>query len=254
MKVVLSPAKALDENRQLKVDKFTIPYFINEADFLVEKLQKLSRMELGKLMKLSENLTDLNYFRYKNWEKPTDFNSIVRPAIAQFDGAAFKGFDVTSLTPATLENAQNQLRVLSGLYGILKPLDLLYPYRLEMGTKWKVDSENKNLYAFWKAKVTAYLKSELLPNEVLINLASSEYFKVVDQKQLKRRIITPVFKEFKNDKYKVVMMYAKTARGKMARAIIDQKYDSFEKLKAYNIDGYSYNALLSSDNEWVFIR
>lgn len=205
-------------------------------------------------MKLSPQLTDLNYHRYQQWEKPMKKEKEVKQAIALFNGAAYKGLDATSLSESELLALQDNLRILSGLYGILKPLDLIYPYRLEMGTKFAVDSKRKNLYAFWKDQLTDFLNKETTPDDTIVNLASTEYFKAIDTKKLQARVITPIFKEIKGDTYKVVMMYAKTARGKMLRYIVRENIENAEALKGYAVDGYSYNESLSSEQEWVFVR
>ncbi|MEX1192859.1 MAG: peroxide stress protein YaaA [Brumimicrobium sp.] len=254
MKILLSPAKSLDFDRDIKTPKQTKAPFLEDADYLAKKLSKLSKKKLGKLMNLSEQLTDLNYDRYQAWKKPEELADNVKPAITVFTGEVYKGFEVETLSQKDLKNAQEQVRILSGLYGILRPLDLMYPYRLEMGTKWKVTPKTKNVYDYWGSKIADFLNNESKDDEVIINLASNEYFKAVDKKTIKPKIITPVFKELKGDQYKVIMMYAKHARGAMAKDIIQNQYNSVEDLKGYNIDGYSYNEALSSENEWVFVR
>lgn len=254
MKIVISPAKSLDYNQDISTPKDSTAPFIEDADYLANKLQKMPAKKLGDLMKLSQNLTDLNYERYQNWEKPNEVSESVKPALTVFTGEVFKGIDCATFSKKDFENAQKQLRILSGLYGILRPLDLMYPYRLEMGTKWNVTPNTKNLYKFWGTKLSEYLNDEMNDEEVLVNLASNEYFKAIDRKTLKARVVTPVFKELKGDKYKVIMMYAKHARGAMARDIIKSQYKNIEDLKGYNIDGYSYSEQLSSEDEWVFIR
>ena len=171
-----------------------------------------------------------------------------------FSGEVYRGLDLASLNSEELEIATKSLRILSGMYGILKPNDLIYPYRLEMGTRFSPIEEQKNLYEFWKDKIAKTLKKELEKEEVIVNLASNEYFKAVDIQQIKNRIITPVFKEFKNGKFSIVMMYAKHARGAMARYLIQNQISNIEELKLYNIDGYSFDANQSTENEWVFVR
>jgi cytoplasmic iron level regulating protein YaaA (DUF328/UPF0246 family) len=168
----------------------------------------------------------------------------------------YRGIDVESLNSTEIQAAQNQLRILSGLYGMLKPLDLMYPYRLEMGTKLKITNKTTNLYQYWGTKIAQKLNEELATetNPVLVNLASNESFKAIDQKTLKAKVITPVFKEFKNGKYSIVMMYAKHARGAMARYIIQQNIQDVEALKTYTVDGYSFDVNQSTDVEWVFTR
>ena len=254
MKIIISPAKSLDYNRQIKTPKTSVAPFIDDAEYLVKKLSKLSSKQLEKLMKLSTNLADLNHHRYQNWKTPNVLDADVQPAITVFTGEVYKGLDVQSFSDKDYLNAQHQLRILSGLYGLLRPLDLMYPYRLEMGTKFNVTSNISNLYAFWKAKITTYLNEEMGEDEVLINLASNEYFKAIDKKALKARVITPIFKDLKGDKLKVIMMYAKHARGAMAKFIIQKQYASIEDLKTYNVDGYSYSDTHSTEDEWVFIR
>lgn len=254
MKIILSPAKALNFEQQLCTNQFTQASFIKQANFLAEELKQLSINELRGLMKLSESLAELNYNRYQQWQSPTQPGEWIKPAIALFNGAAYKGLDAPSLSLADIEFAQNNLRVLSGLYGILRPLDLMYPYRLEMGTRWKIDSSTANLYQFWNTQLADFLNNEMEKEEILVNLASTEYFKAIDLNTINAEIITPVFKESKNDTLKVVMMYAKTARGKMARWIIQQRITAKEALKSYEVDGYSYQEELSSATEWVFVR
>ena len=254
MKIVVSPAKSLDFERSIETPKPTVAPFLEEADYLANKLGKLSSKKLGELMKLSTQLSDLNYERYQNWKAPKELSDDSKPALTVFTGEVFKGIDATTFSQKDFENAQKQLRILSGLYGVLRPLDLMYPYRLEMGTKWNVTPKTKNLYQYWGTKIADYLNAEMEEDEVLVNLASNEYFKSVDTKVLKAKVITPVFKELKGDKYKVIMMYAKHARGAMARDIIQSQYKDVNDLKGYNVDGYSYNEGLSTEDEWVFVR
>jgi cytoplasmic iron level regulating protein YaaA (DUF328/UPF0246 family) len=254
MKMVISPAKSLDYEQRIDVPTTSKAPFIEEADYLAKKLQKMSARKMGDLMHLSSNLADLNYARYQNWEQPLKKGEVALPAVTVFTGEVYKGLDATSFSEIDFANAQKQLRILSGLYGILRPLDLMYPYRLEMGTKWSITPSIKNLYQYWGRKLSEFLNNEMEDGEVLVNLASNEYFKALDKKSLKARVVTPVFKELKGDRYKVVMMYAKHARGKMARDIIQSGYTSVEDLKGYNVDGYSFNEGLSNDDEWVFVR
>jgi cytoplasmic iron level regulating protein YaaA (DUF328/UPF0246 family) len=254
MKVLLSPTKSLDYDKEVSVPFETQAPFIENAEYLADKLKKFSRKKLGDLMHLSTSLTDLNYERYQAWESPKELGKKSRPAASVFTGEVFKAFDLETLSSEEMTKAQQVIRILSGLYGILRPLDLMAPYRLEMGTKWQVTPKKKNLYSYWGTSLADFLNEEMDKDEVLINLASNEYFKAIDKKVIKPRIITPVFKELKGDKYKVVMIYAKHARGAMARDIVQQDYQTVEDLKGYNIDGYSYNEQLSSENEWVFVR
>ena len=228
--------------------------FLKESKQLINKLQKLSVKKIESLMHISTELAELNYTRFQNWEDPKDVTENVTSAIFAFNGEVYKGFNAQTLSKDQLYKAQGTIRILSGLYGILKPLDLLYPYRLEMGTKWSVTPKQKNLYQFWGTKLADYLNSEMQEGEVLIDLASTEYSKAVEKKIIKAKIITPVFKEFKNGEFKIVMMYAKHARGAMARYIVVNAIEDSEQLKLYNIDGYMYDANQSTDNTWVFIR
>jgi cytoplasmic iron level regulating protein YaaA (DUF328/UPF0246 family) len=254
MKIVISPAKSLDYTREINTPTPTIAPFLDDAHQLALKLQKLSPKKIAALMHLSPQLADLNYARFQNWEKPLTPSDETKPAVTVFTGEVYKGLDVDTFTQKDFENAQSQLRILSGMYGVLRPLDLMYPYRLEMGTKWDITPKTKNLYQYWGKQLADYLTNEMTDNEVLINLASNEYFKAIDKKKLKVRVITPIFKELKRDQFKVVMMYAKHARGAMARDIIKNQYKSPEDLKGYHVDGYSYNESLSTADEWVFVR
>lgn len=251
--ILLSPAKSLDYSQSIPNKPFiSQPVFIKESEKLVKKLRKFSSKKLEKLFHVSSEIASLNYDRFQQWEKPLEEKELIKSCIEVFNGEAYKGLNPSSFTGEELEYAQEHLRILSGLYGILKPLDLMFPYRLEMGTKWEIDSKNKNLYAFWTEKITKQLKAE--KPAFIINVASNEYFKVIDFKKLGIKTIIPVFKDFKNGEYKVIMMYAKHARGAMARFCIQNKISDIEHIKLFNADGYSYNDLLSNENEWVFTR
>ena len=254
MKVLISPAKTIDIKELDKSFDYSVANFLLESSQLVKKLKKFSVKKIEALMHVSTDLAQINHTRFQNWSEPIELNSDVSPAIFAFNGEVYKGFDAKSLTEEQLESAQNKVRILSGLYGVLKPLDLLYPYRLEMGTKWSITPNQKNLYQFWGKKLSLFLNDEMGKGEVIINLASSEYFKAIDKKHLKNAVITPVFKEFKNGDYKIVMMYAKHARGAMARYIVTNKIESAEELKLYNVDGYSFDVNQSTENEWVYVR
>jgi cytoplasmic iron level regulating protein YaaA (DUF328/UPF0246 family) len=253
MKILISPAKSIDE-KALKSSVSTIPIFQNEAQKIVKNLRKFKVEDLKDLMSISEDLAQLNFKRYKNWKKSTSENEALISAGSAFSGEVYRGLDLSSLSTEELEIATKDLRILSGMYGVLKPTDLIYPYRLEMGTRFSPIEEQKNLYEFWQDKIAKTLKKELEKEEVIVNLASHEYFKAVDIKQIKNRIITPVFKEFKNGKFSIVMMYAKHARGAMARYLIQNQLANIEELKIYKIDGYSFDANQSTENEWVFVR
>lgn len=252
MKVLLSPAKAIDINGKVQTTEYSTPVFLKEAEGLVKKLKGMSPKKLKGLMHISEDLAELNYQRYQSWEPKVDLNADRTQAIAAFNGEAYRGFDASSLTEKELKVAQEKVRVLSGLYGVLKPLDAFSPYRLEMGTNWAVTPAKKNLYQFWGDKLTKELNDE--EKDVIVNVASNEYFKATNPKKLKARVITPVFKEFKNGEYKVVMVYAKHARGAMARYIVKNNIEDPEQIKLFDTDGYHYDDNLSKGDEWVFTR
>ncbi len=253
MLVVLSPAKKLNENHSV-LENATIPQFVDEAEKLISNLKKYSPKKLSKLMSLSDSLSELNVERYQSWDKKHTIKTAKTAALI-FDGEVYTGLDAVSFSKKEMNYAQDNLRILSGLYGILKPLDVVHPYRLEMGTKLKVGRKN-NLYEFWGDKVVDEV-NQVLENQkekTLINLASNEYFKVVNTKKLKGDVITPVFKDFNNGQYKTVMVYAKKARGMMANYIIKNKLEKVEDLKGFNADGYCFNAAASKANELVFLR
>ncbi len=256
MKILLSPAKSMDFTQVNEQPEPTTAHFIDNADYLAKKMQKLSSKKISKLMHVSTELADLNYERYQAWEKPEEKSEHNLSCIFAFTGEVYKGFDAQSLTQKQLEKAQDQVRILSGLYGLLKPLDLIYPYRLEMGTQWSVTPKTKNLYAYWGSKIAEQLNKELkeADEDTIVNLASAEYFRSVDRKKLKAKVITPVFKEFKNGEYKVVMIFAKHARGAMARYIVKHNIKDAETLKGYDVDGYRFDAKQSNEDEWVFTR
>ena len=252
MKIIISPAKSLDFESKVPTDIYTQPRFLEQSKKLNKKLKTLSKKNLSDLMKISDDLSALNYERNQTWETPfTKENS--KQAIYSFTGAVFKGIDVNSLSAKKIPVLQERLRILSGLYGLLKPLDLIQPYRLEMGTRLKVGS-TENLYKFWNDTLANSLNEELEDDELLVNLASTEYFKALPKKTLKIPMITPVFKDLKNGEYKIVMTYAKMARGLMVRYIIDNDVKTIEGLKSFNIDKYRFSESLSSETELVFTR
>lgn len=252
MKIVISPAKSLDLDSKIPTKKYTEASFLKEAAQLNKVLKKKSRKDLSSLMKISDALADLNWQRNQEWELPfTEENS--RPSIYTFSGAVFQGLDAFSLEKEKIDVLQNSLRILSGQYGLLKPLDLMQPYRLEMGTKLPV-GKNKNLYEFWKKKITTQLNNELEDGELFVNLASNEYYKAVDEKALKVPVITPVFKDFKNGEYKTIMTYAKLARGYMTRYIIDKDAKTMDDLKGFNYEGYGFSEEMSNETALVFTR
>lgn len=252
MKILLSPAKKIDLAKRVQTKETSTPKLMSEASYLAKKLKGLSAKKIGDMMKLSPELADLNYERYQSWSEEVKLSDDTARAIEAFDGEVYRGFDALSLNEKELKLAQDKVRILSGLYGILRPLDVIHPYRLEMGTKWAVTSAKKNLYAYWGDKVIDQLNAE--ESELIVNLASTEYFKVLPKKKLKTRVITPVFKEFKNGEYKVVMVYAKKARGMMARYIVQNNIEEAEMIKGFDTDGYGFDANLSKADEWVFTR
>ncbi|MEN9999829.1 MAG: hypothetical protein RI922_2819 [Bacteroidota bacterium] len=254
MKVLLSPAKSIELSLAPAKGIFSTSTFLKESEQLVNKLKKFSVKKLESTMHISKDLAILNKERFENWALPLVQNENSVPAGFVFNGEVYKGLDISSFSESELLIAQQNIRILSGLYGILKPLDLICPYRLEMGTKWEVTPKQKNLYQFWGSKLTKFLNAEMEKEEVIVNLASSEYFKAIDRKTLKSKVVTPVFKEFKNGEYKIVMMYAKHARGAMARYIVQTNITNVEELKLYTVDGYSYDVNQSTDEDWVFTR
>jgi len=252
MKIVLSPAKSLDYTTPVTTDNYTLPDFLEDTKLLNEVLKTKSPSELAKLMHISNKLADLNFNRFQKWSLPfTSKNS--RQALFAFNGAVYDGLDAYTLNQKQIENLQSKLRILSGFYGILRPLDLMQPYRLEMGTKLKFN-KYKNLYDYWQDKVTLKLNQELQKDEPFINLASNEYFKVINKKLLKTKIITPVFKDLKNEKLKIIAIYAKKARGMMVRYIVENGIEKAEDLKGFNMANYAFDSKLSTDTELVFTR
>lgn len=254
MIIILSPAKSLNFKTDSPTKKYSQPIFIDEAQKLIKALRNFSPVNITELMNISNGLGELNYLRFQKWE--TNHNpENSKQAIFTFNGEVYNGLQANSLNQEDLLFAQKHLRILSGLYGILNPLDYIQPYRLEMGTKFRIN-EYKSLYAFWEDKINNTLNQELKvqESECLINLASNEYSKAVRLKKINARIITPVFKEFKGDTAKVITVYAKKARGLMSRFIIDNKIDSPEDIKHFEIEGYNFTERLSTENEWVFTR
>ena len=253
MKLIVSPAKSLNQDSKLPTSDFSNPVFEDVAAQVNRKLARMTKAEIGELMSISDKLADLNYGRYQEFEENhTPENS--RPAIYMFDGDVYSGIDAYTIPKDKIQNLQNSLRILSGMYGILKPLDLIQPYRLEMGTKLSIESHD-NLYELWQDKVTKQLNSEMEKGDVLVNLASQEYFKAVNSKKLEAEIISPVFKDFKNGKLKIISFYAKKARGSMVRYILDQGIATSEELKGFDYDNYKFSEEQTEhENEPVFIR
>jgi len=254
MLIVISPAKTLDYETVPKTKVFTTPDYLGQSQQLINRLRNFSSLDISDLMKVSAKIADLNFDRYESWKKPFTVKN-AKQAILAFKGDVYTGLDAESFKADDFKFAQNHLRVLSGLYGLLRPLDLMQPYRLEMGTKLKTDS-GKNLYEFWGSDITQGLNKQLkkIKSNYLINLASNEYFKSVKVKELNAEIITPAFKEFKNGEYKMIGIYAKKARGMLSRHIIQNKLSDPEDIKSFNEDGYRFNKTLSKGNNFVFTR
>lgn len=255
MITLLSPAKNLDFETEPTTQVFTQPDFQSESAQLIKKLSKLSKKKIAELMHLSDNLASLNHERYQKWSLPFDATNAKQAALA-FNGEVYTGLATDSFSEQDFAFAQRHLRILSGLHGLLRPLDLIQPYRLEMGTKFSAKPSQKNLYEFWGSKIAQRINADLAENgdNVIINLASNEYFKAVDLKKLKARVISCHFKERKDDAYKVVMMYAKKARGMMASYLIKNRFENPELVKEFTSDNYQFNSALSSENDWVFTR
>ncbi len=252
MKIVISPAKSLNLDKELPTSLFTEAAFLKQAETIQKTLKKKKPKQLMELMDISEKLADLNWQRNQDWQLPFTANN-ARPAIYTFDGEVYTGIDAFTLPVDKVAVLQDKLRILSGLYGILKPLDLMQAYRLEMGTSIAIGT-NKNLYEFWKTSVTDYLNSDLNKEELFVNLASNEYFSAVDAKKLKVPVITPEFKDYKDGKLKMISFFAKKARGLMVRYIIDTNAESVDDLKGFNYEGYAFDANLSDGNKLVFTR
>ena len=253
MKIIISPAKSLDFKTELPTKNFSTPNFLSESKKINELLKKKSPSELKSLMSISEKLAELNWNRNNTFKTPFNIEN-ARPSIFTFNGDVYSGLDAFSLSMDQLNQAQKSLRILSGLYGLLKPLDLIQPYRLEMGTKLNVEG-SLNLYGFWKNKITNKLNDELNQNEFFVNLASNEYSSAIDRKLLKTTMISPSFKDMKNGKLKIISFYAKKARGMMVRYILDNEINNLEDLRGFDYGGYSYSSEESEKmKELVFIR
>lgn len=235
-------------------DLYTEPTFINEACVLMDELVKYSPIEIEGLMKVNSVLAEQNFFRHLNWEKKHSLSN-AKQALLAYNGAVFQGISPDDLNNEQLFFANNHLRILSGLYGVLRPLDLIQPYRLEMGQKFN-NPAGRSLYVFWKGKLTEYFSEELKRqcDNTVIDLASKEYSSAVDFCKINAKVITPVFKDYKRGEYKVITIYAKRARGLMSRYIIENKIRDAQNLKEFDIENYCFNEYLSSDTEWVFTR
>lgn len=254
MLIVISPAKTLDFESPVKTKSKTIPDFLDDSQELIEQLRELSPADISDLMGVSEKIGALNFDRFLNWHTPFD-SSNAKQAVLAFKGDVYTGLDADSFNAQEFKFAQKHLRILSGLYGLLRPLDLMQPYRLEMGTKFN-NERGKNLYAFWGDSITEAVNKQLkkTKSDVLLNLASNEYFKVLQSKAVNAEIITPVFKDLKGGKYKIVSFYAKKARGLMSAYIIKNQLDDVEGIKQFDSEGYRYNESMSTAREWVFTR
>lgn len=254
MLTVISPAKTLDYDTPPGTRKTSQPEFLARSAELVEEARALSPQDIRALMGVSENIAELNHQRFMNWGLPFNLDN-AKQSILAFKGDVYTGLEATTLDTTQLNFAQKHLRILSGLYGLLRPLDLMQPYRLEMGLKF-VNPRGKNLYDFWGDAITDSLNSQLKKSgsKVLVNLASNEYFKSVQAGSLDAEIITPVFKDLKGEKYKIISFYAKKARGQMARFILDKELNEPEGMKKFKTDGYRYNKAESSARELVFTR
>ena len=251
--VVLSPAKSLDFETPIRTRQKSFPVFVNESKTLIDILRCKSDQEISELMGISSDLTSLNTARYKAWKTDCSIKNS-RQALLAFNGDVYDGLDAKSLNEEVIRFAQKHIFILSGLYGVLKPMDLIQPYRLEMGVAL-VNPRGSNLYAYWKSLVTKFLNENFKnKHSVLINLASDEYFKSVDLKSLNCKVIKPVFQDHLNDQYKVIGFYAKKARGWMARYIIDHRVQDCEQLKSFTCSGYVYEPELSTNETWIFRR
>lgn len=254
MLALISPAKTLDYETALPTDTYTQPRLLEQSQQLIDVCRKLSATEIASLMTVSEKIANLNVERFRDWNADFDFSN-ARQALFAFKGDVYTGLDAYHLKDQDIDFAQQHLRMLSGLYGLLRPLDLMMPYRLEMGTKLK-NKRGHNLYEFWGSIITNQINQDLaeIDSKVLVNLASDEYYKSVNEKNIQAEIIKPVFLDQKNGKYKVISFYAKKARGLMARYLIENKLSQVEQLKAFNSEGYYFDAESSSNKELVFKR
>ncbi|MER0202496.1 MAG: peroxide stress protein YaaA [Nitrosomonas sp.] len=254
MIIVISPAKTLDFETPPLTQAHTQPDFLDDSTMLIDELRKLEPSQIGAMMSISSKLATLNSNRYFAWNRPFTLRN-AKQAILAFKGDVYTGLDADTMTGNELAFAQDHLRILSGLYGVLRPLDLMQPYRLEMGTQFK-NPRGNNLYEFWDDKITQALNQDLAKqkDDILINLASNEYFQSVQPGKLNARIITPVFKDQKNGVYKIISFFAKKARGMMSRYIIQNKLTNPEAIKNFDVAGYRFSQEDSSKDEWIFTR
>ncbi len=254
MLMVISPAKSLDFETPVAISKNTMPDFLERSQMLVNIMKGYSPLQLSELMKLSDKLAQLNVARFGQWQQPFTLDN-AKQAIYAFTGDVYLGLDVNSLNKKAVNYLQQHLSILSGLYGLLRPLDLMQPYRLEMGTKL-INPEGKDLYQFWKPVLTSKI-NQLLEQQTeptLVNLASNEYFKAIDKKALNGAIVTPVFKDWKNGQYKMISFFAKKARGLMVRFAAENQIKKAQDLKQFDLAGYGFDNKLSTELEWVFTR
>ncbi|MER2540133.1 MAG: peroxide stress protein YaaA [Azonexus sp.] len=254
MLIFLSPAKSLDFKTPPQVTTYTQPAYLKQSETLIKQLRKLSPAAIANLMHLSDPLAQLNFGRYAEWHLPFTPENAKQAALA-FDGDVYDGLAAKDLSPDDLDFAQKQVRILSGLYGILKPLDLMQPYRLEMGTKF-ANKAGKDLYAFWGERLLDAINKELaeMPRPVAINLASEEYFKAAVGRKINGVVIQPVFEDWKNGQYKIISFYAKRARGLMTRYAVLNRLSEPEGLKDFDYDGYAFESSASDEKSWVFRR
>ena len=254
MLFLLSPAKSLDYDTPPQVSTHTQSFFTRQSAALIDVLKTKTPQDISALMKLSDALSGLNVARYQAWSKKFSVKN-AKQAVFAFNGDVYEGLNAETLSPAQLDWAQEHVCILSGLYGVLRPLDLMQPYRLEMGTALATP-KGKNLYQFWDAQLSNYLNERVATDKapVVVNLASEEYFKAVDLKALKARVVSCVFEDYKNGKYKIISFHAKRARGLMVRYAIDKKAASVKKLEGFNAEGYGFEAALSGPDRLVFRR
>lgn len=252
--MLISPAKSLDFETPAPTKKFTQPAFLSDSHELIKQLKKQRPEDIQELMGVSAKIADLNYQRFQNWHPEFDLDN-AKQAMYAFQGDVYQGLDATSFSTKEINFAQKHLLMLSGLYGLLKPLDLMQPYRLEMGTKF-ANKRGKDLYTFWDEQITDAINQhqKKIKSDVVLNLASNEYFKSVKPKLLNAEVITPVFKDFKSGKYKIVSFYAKKARGMMAAYVIKNQIDDVKKIKKFKTAGYYFSKEESTPTQWVFLR
>ncbi len=252
MLLLISPAKSFDFESLAHTESSSTPDFVEESTRLIKKMGTFSRKKLGALMSISPELAELNVSRYQKWT-PQPRREDAKQAMLAFNGEVYRGLNAKEMSEEDLQFAQSHLRILSGLYGVLRPLDLMQPYRLEMGTRLKYYSYN-NLYQFWGDKITKRINEDLNGSNCVVNLASNEYYKSVKEAKLKAKVITPIFKDFSNGTYKVLMTYTKNARGVMTNYIIKNRITDPELIKSFGGNGYTYDSAQSDESNWVFVR